>query len=174
MTMVLTQSGTTPWSQNHGVDPVWYCAMMRHERLKRREEEYRRQQEEQFAFKDMEEITKMLQEEMGSVSSTDTSVETPKKPRQSTSSATTDTELSSNKKRLFIDNRENSSVSSDFPQHLTHIRHSERHVRDEVYLTVATLLGHGLSFKEAMHAIVDVGNRMFLRSWKHPDNESEA
>ena len=116
----------------------------------------------------------MLQEEMGSVSSTDTSVETPKKPRQSTSSATTDTELSSNKKRLFIDNRENSSVSSDFPQHLAHIRHSERHVRDEVYLTVATLLGHGLSFKEAMHAIVDVGNGMFLRSWKHPDNESEA
>ena len=159
---------------DHGVDPVWYCAMMRHKRLKRREEEYRRQQEEQFAFKDMEEITKMLQEEMGSVSSTDTSVETPKKPRQSTSSATTDTELSSNKKRLFIDNRENSSVSSDFPQHLAHIRHSERHVRDEVYLTVATLLGHGLSFKEAMHAIVDVGNGMFLRSWKHPDNESEA
>ena len=159
---------------DHGVDPVWYCAMMRQERLKRRQEEYRKQQEEQFAFKDMEEITNMLREEMGPLSSTDTSIETPEKPRNTRSSATLATESSSKKRKLFIDNREASSESIDFPKDLAHIRHSERNVRNELYLTVATLLGHGLSFNEAMHAVVDVGNGMFLRKWKHPDKESET
>ena len=160
---------------DHGVDPVWYYAMMRQERLKRRQEEYRQQQQEQFAFKDLDTIEKILTEEMGSVSSTDTSPDTPAKlaTRSSSSLVTPAASVSASKKRkLFIDNRE--ETDSVFPENLAHIRHTERRIKDEFYLTCATLLGHGLSLREAMHAVVDVGNGMFQRKWKHPDKDSEA
>ena len=152
---------------DHGVDPVWYHATMRQERLKRRQEDYRQQQQEQFAFKDLSTIEKILTEEMGSLSSTDTSPDTPMKlaTRSSSSFATPVQESSSKKRKLFIDNRQSQAESSEFPKDLAHLRHSERKVKDEVYLTIASLMGHGLSFKEAMHAIVDVGNGMFQRKW---------
>ena len=163
---------------DRSVDPVWYHATMRQERLKRRQEEYREHQREQFAFKDMVEIEKILAEEMGALSSPEISPETPAKQatRGSSSSATPAVEpssTSSKKRKLFLNNRE-AEESSDFPQDLAYIRHSERIVKDEFYTTVATLLGHGLSFKEANHAVVDVGNGMFRRKWKHPDKESES
>ena len=53
-----------------------YWATMRRERLRARQEEYRKQRREQFANKDMMEIEKLLVEEMGAVSSTDTSPDT--------------------------------------------------------------------------------------------------
>ena len=160
---------------DHGVDPVWYVAMMRQERLKRRQEDYRKQQEEQFTFKDLATIEKILTDEMGTLSSTDTSPDTPAKlaTRSSSSLVTPTASVSASKKRkLFIDNRE--ETDTVFPQDLAHIRQSEKKIRDEFYLTVATLLGHGLSFKESCHAVVDVGNGMFRRKWKHPDKDSET
>ena len=159
---------------DHGVDPVWYVATMRKERLKRRLEEYREQQQEQFAFKDLDTIEKILTEEMGTLSSTDTTPDTPAKlaTRRSSSLVTpAASESASKRRKLFIDNRETDTV---VPQDLAHIRHSEKKVRDEFYLTVANLLGHGLSLREACHAVVDVGNGMFLRNWKHPDRNSES
>ena len=161
---------------DHGVDPVWYHGIMRQERLKRRQEDYIQQQKEQFAFKDLDTIEKILTEEIGTLSSTDTSPDTPVKlaTRSSSSFATPVQESSSKKRKLFIDNRQSQAESSEFPKDLAHLRHSERKVKDEVYLTIASLMGHGLSFKEAMHAIVDVGNGMFQRKWKHPDRDSEA
>ena len=51
------------------VDPVWYYATMRRERQRQRVEEYRKQREEQFKFKNLEEITDILTAEMGGVSS---------------------------------------------------------------------------------------------------------
>ena len=47
------------------VDPVWYYATMRRERQRQRVEEYRKQREEQFKFKNLEEITDILTAEMG-------------------------------------------------------------------------------------------------------------
>ena len=162
---------------DHGVDPVWYCAMMRGERMRRRQEEYRKQQQEQFSYKNLAEIEELLSEQMVPLSSPDSTPETPAKlatrscSLQATPAAAM--ESSSKKRKLFIGNSEGDKTS-EFPEDLAHIRHSERRVKDEFYLTVATLLGHGLSFKEAAHAVVDVGNGMFRRKWKHPDHESET
>ena len=151
---------------------------MRRERLKMRQEDYRQQQKEQFAYKDIDSIEKILTEEMGLLSSTDTSPDTPAKEatRSSSSLATPAASVSasaSKKRKLFIDNSE-VEESSIFPQELAHIRHSEKKIKDEFYLTVATLLGHGLSLREACHAVVDVGNGLFRRKWKHPDRESQS
>ena len=52
------------------------------------------------------------------------------------------------------------------PEKIRHIRSSERKVRNEFYLTVANLMGIGLSNNEASSAIVEVGNTMFDRKWK--------
>ena len=57
--------------------------------------------------------------------------------------------------------------TNDFmPSKFCHIRHSERKVREEFYITVANLTGLGLSNNEASSAIVEVGNGMFERKWK--------
>ena len=162
---------------DHGVDPVWYCALMRGERMRRRQEEYRKQQQEQFAYKDMAAIEEMLSEQLGTLSSTNTTPDTPAKlaTRSCSLQATPagGMESSSKKRKLFIENSK-AEDPNEFPQHLAHIRHSERKVKDEFYLTVASLQGHGLSVGEAMHAIVDVGNGMFQRAWKLPDKDSES
>ena len=42
------------------MDPIWYCAMMRGERMRRRQEEYRKQQQEQFSYKNLAEIEELL------------------------------------------------------------------------------------------------------------------
>ena len=135
------------------VDPVWYYATMRRERQKQREEEYRKQREEQFRFKDLEEITEILTAEMGGVSSSDVSPETPEK-----SSSQVSTGLHSRKKRkLFVEGERD---DNDVSPHMSHIRDSERKVRDQFYLTVSALSGRGLSLNECCHAVVEVGNAM--------------
>ncbi len=52
------------------------------------------------------------------------------------------------------------------PEKFRHIRSSERKGRNKFYLTVANLMGIGLSNNEASSAIVEVGNIMFDRKWK--------
>ena len=59
------------------------------------------------------------------------------------------------------------------PEELCHIRVSERKVRDEFYKTVANLSGKGLSINEACSAVIEVGNTMFGRRWKHPGDFEE-
>ena len=43
-----------------GVDPVWFYSMMRRERMRDRQEQYRAERDQQFLFKDLNSITEML------------------------------------------------------------------------------------------------------------------
>ncbi len=45
-----------------GVDPVWYQSMMRAQRLRERQEDYRSERDQQFQQKSISEITEMLTE----------------------------------------------------------------------------------------------------------------
>ena len=79
---------------------------------------------------------------------------------------------SSRAKKLYKETEEEEEIS-DFPPHLTHIRTSERKkIRDEVYTTLASLTGHGLSVRESCFAVVEVGNGMMGRQWKMPDRRN--
>ena len=63
-----------------GVDPVWFCSMMRRERMREREEQYRLERDQQFLFKDLNSITEMLSKEGVIMSASDMSVDvTPSK-----------------------------------------------------------------------------------------------
>ena len=87
----------------------------------------------------MEEITKILTEDMGQLSSPDISIDSLENLE---SSSAVITESTSKKRKLFIDNRE-TEETSNFPQHLAQESISEKKVKDDFYLTVARLLGHG-------------------------------
>ena len=51
------------------VDPVWYAAMMRKQRMLERQAAYRKQRDEQFRFKSIETISEMLSSENDASSS---------------------------------------------------------------------------------------------------------
>ena len=154
---------------NKSVDPVWYWAMMRKERQKAREEEYRRQRAEQFQFKNVDQITEILAAECGPLSSSDVSLDTPEKTRNQESR---DQGSSSTKKRkLFV---EVETEANSFPQHLAHVRDSERKVKDSFYVTVSALSGRGMSVAECCSAVVEVANGIFDRQWKLPSQDSDT
>lgn len=151
------------------VDPVWYWAMMRRERQKAREEDYRRQRAEQFQFKNVEQITEILAAECGPLSSSDVSLDTPEK---SSNQETREQGSSSTKKRkLFV---EVETEANSFPQHLAHVRDSERKVKDSFYVTVSALSGRGMSVAECCSAVVEVANGMFGREWRLPSHDNDA
>ena len=152
------------------VDPVWYWAMMKKERMKSRQEEWRQQRQEQFKYKDIEEITDMLCAggEIEAASSNDVSLESPEKAKDNIQPEKD--KSNNNRRKLFVND---DSSDTDIPSNFAHIRDSERKVRDEFYLTVAALSGHGMSLSECCLAVVEVGNGMFGRNWKLSDSDSE-
>ena len=152
------------------VDPVWYWATMRKERMKAREEEHRRQRQEQFQFKNLDQITEILVEECGGVSSSSTDV-SPESPGVMTRSSAAINGPSLKKRKLFV-GYENEAAHSDFSDEMVHVRDSERKVKDSFYLTVAALSGHGMSISETCFAVVEVANIMFGRQWKMPATDS--
>ena len=116
---------------------------------------------------DLGEIEEILTAEMGGVSSSDVSPETPEK-----SSSQVSTDLPSRKKRkLFVEGERD---DNDVSPHMSHIRDSERKVRDQFYLTVSALSGRGLSLNECCHAVVEVGNGLFNRKWKFPNQDNDT
>ena len=90
----------------------------------------------------------------------------------SSSTATPSIESNRAKKRKLYMETEVEEETSNFPPHLAHIRTSERKVKDEVYTTLASLTGHGLSVRESCLAVVEVGNGMMGRQWKMPDRRN--
>ena len=156
------------------VDPVWYCAMMRRERLKARQEEYRKQREEQFQYRDLEEITGILEEELGvgSLSPEKSQSETPEKSKKDQPEPEQQ-QIQSKKRKLFVE-QDDTADANDFASDMAHVRTSERNVSDRFYLTVAALSGHGMSVMECHHAVVEVANGMFGRSWKLADPDSDT
>ena len=175
-----------------GVDPVWYHAMMRKQRLMERLEEYRLQRDTQFEYVSLDKITELLDENgriVWSNKDNNANLKTkdcqchcqPGQSNQMGRGETVDqdaavqghgeTVQSSRRKRKYA-KAENDGIEADpLPKEYRNIRISERKVREEVYETVANLSGNGMSLDEACNAIIDVGNGLFGRKWKKSDME---
>ena len=161
-----------------GVDPVWYQTIMKAQRVKELEEKYRRERDQQFQYKSITNITEILKQS-GEItdSSSDKEqsehVEQVEHGKEQVEHADEYIEQEDiqhlsepkRKKRRFMDVVE-VDTNDSMPSKFCHIRHSERKVRQEFYITVANLTGLGLSNNEASSAIVEVGNSMFERKWK--------
>ena len=57
---LIDQQGPRLMSCDHGVDPIFYRAFMREQRLRERDAEYRTRRETEFRGRNMEEITELL------------------------------------------------------------------------------------------------------------------
>lgn len=148
---------------DHGVDPVWYAAMMRKQRMRERSEEYRRKQAEQFLGKDLETIEGILQED-GTL--------TESEEEEQIVVEEIEEEGSSSKRRKFDSSFGHRGELFSLPESACHLRSSERVVRDDLYETIANLTGVGLSVGEAAKAVVITGNTMFKMKWKeHAEEE---
>ena len=174
------QKGPRLLECDKAVDPVFYHAVMRRERQLAREEKHRQQRMEQFSGKNLDEITELLIGEFGQLSSPGASSVSSVSPSPSMGVASrssrilpsaSSSEPVAKKRKLY---QEKEEIDKNFPAHQAHIRNSERKVRDEFYLTIASLTGHGLSLNESCLAVVEVANGMMERHWKMPDSDSDS
>ena len=76
------------------------------------------------------------------------------------------------KRKLYIEKVD--TQIDPLPSEYRHIRSSVRKVRDDFYKTVANFFGEGLSLKEVSTAVIEVGNGMFGRKWKNPEDSEES
>jgi hypothetical protein len=155
---------------DHGVDPVWYCAMLRKQRLKERHEEYKKKMKENFEMKNLDEITEILNDDGVFEEEEQEKEET--EHAEGTERVHEDESSPPKKKKRSFTNvaKENDSL----PPRFQHLRESERKVKDAVYYTIGNLTGLGLSIPEAAKAIVEVGNGLFERSWKLQSEDTEV
>lgn len=195
------QAGERRMFCSKAVDPVWYHATMRAQRLRERHEEYRRQRDQLFAYKSVDDITEILRESGDIQSSEDEADSDHGEPAlaeagesmeegmevqinntclkgdencgQETSSSDQGQAVheSNNSKTKRKFNQIDNSEVDPLPSKYRHIRSSERIIRNEFYSTVANLTGAGLSLSEATNAVVLVGNGMFDRNWKSHESE---
>ena len=159
------------------IDPVWYQAMIQKQRQREREAVYRQQMEEQFMYQPMSRITEILKED-GALDKSDSgdsndgegllSIE----PIVEASLEGAGGDVTAKtKKKTFISKTNEKDL---LPESMRHIRKSERKVRDDVYICLGNLIGEGLSINEASKALVEVGNGLFDRQWRLPDNSDTA
>ena len=161
---------------DHGVDPVWYTAMLREQRKKELCAKYRERQREQFRTVDIDKIRDTLMEEalLSQDEVDDESDETKEtkdllgEPEQCSSG-----QIKRKKRRFDTSNSKESEVRTGIPDRYCHIRDSERNVSDDVYKTIANLVGVGLSIQEAISALVIVGNTKFHLAWKNHDESKD-
>ena len=153
---------------------MWFYAMARRERMRMREEEYRKQRRDQFIGVGLAECGEIVAREMGvNLSSTDVSLESPEKPIEPPLEEDVGPRKTPNiKRKVFVE--AGAQQEADFPAHLAHVRTSVRNVRDEFYLTVSKLSGHGFSLAECMWAVVEVANGLFGRQWSLPSPDSDT
>ena len=147
---------------DRAVDPVWYTATMKKQRLKERSEVSRREMQSLMEYKSMEEIDQMLLEDG------DIQEEIPVKE---------DTDDENNyevdslveKRKLTMEDEDDA-----LPLRYRHIRDSERKVKEEVYRTIGDLMGKGMSRNEAVLAVIIVANKLFDRQWKEQEKSEEG
>ena len=173
------KTGDRKWECDHGVDPVWYCAMLRKQRMRERHEEYKRKMNENFEMKNLDEITEMLNDEKFEGEEPEEEEEEEEEEEMEGEEGTKRGHEGGNanessppkKKRSFVKvDKDNDSL----PPQFQHLRESERKVKDAVYYTIANLTGLGMSIPEATKAIVEVGNGLFGRSWKLQSDDTEV
>lgn len=157
------QRGPRLYQCDHGVDPVYYRAIMRKRRQKEREEEHVRLRREAFLGKTMEDIEAFL-ETHGDFEEPMIYSPAPSDGSPAAASTVASAAPRQVKRRLFV--AEEDEDEDPLPPEFRHIRDSERKVRDTFYTTCANLSGEGLSLQEASSAVIVVGNGMFGRSWK--------
>lgn len=144
---------------DNGVDPVWFRAVMRRQRLRERHDmEYLRQREENFRGKNLAEIEEFMEANGEIPSSSEASVDSPEKPAHNEEGE------KKSKKRKY-EQVDEEDENDELPERYRHIRISERKVKEAVYQTYAGLSGQGLSVDECSTAIVMVGNGLFGRKW---------
>ena len=147
---------------DRAVDPVWYAAVMRKQRLKERSSEAKKNMQSMMKYKSLEEIEGFL-EENGDILEMS--------PRKKDD----DADIVFEKPQSKAEKRKNSEDSStdSLPVQYRHVRDSERKVKEEVYRAVADLKGKGMSLNEATQAVVTVANRLFDREWKVQEKEKK-
>ena len=162
------------------VDPVWYHAMMRKQRERERLEAYREERARQFEFQPISHIEGLLQEDGGLSSDTDSNEgPTAAKITRTENTEQMETvetlveavEAAADKKKIFT---ETLGKEDPLPEKYRHVRKSERKVRDETLIAIGNLVGEGLSLTESTKAVVEVGNTMFDRKWKAPNEETKT
>ena len=147
---------------DRAVDPVWYSAVMRKQRLKERSIEAKQKMLDMMRYKSLEEIEDMLQED-GVILE-----ESPKK-KDDKPEVNLEERMSNTQKRK---NSEEDSTES-IPLQYRHLRDSERKVREPVYRAVVDLKGKGMSLNEATQAVVTVGNRLFDFKWQVQEKQEK-
>ena len=70
------------------------------------------------------------------------------------------------KKRKFKESSSSLEMEAQLHLEYRHVRHSERIIHNEVYNTLANLVGAGLSAGESTKAVVLVGKGMSSMCWK--------
>ena len=178
------------------VDPVWYQAMMKRQRARERLEAYREERDRQFLYHPLSHIEEMLREDGSLSSAGDTSDEeegsAAKKARtddinEAEKETPTDEEegkvedalgdadeqeVPKKAKKKFVE-AEGDEIDP-LPEKYRHIRKSERKVKDEVLIAIGNMVGEGLSLDESSKAVVEVGNIMFDRKWRVPQEGDET
>ena len=82
--------------------------------------------------------------------------------------------LPTRRKRKYAKPETDNDEDDPLPKQFRHLRISERKLREELYKTIATLIGNGLSMDESCNAVIEVGNGLFGRKWKKGDLEENV
>ena len=156
------QKGERKKHCDKAVDIVWYTAMMKRHRLKERSEEAKREMSERMAFKPLEEIENILEED-GEILE-----DCPQK--NSKDDDYNQFDENRNDPPQTVEKRKLDDLEDDgLPPIYRHIRNYHRKIKECVYRTLGDLMGKGLSYREAEQAVIIVANKIFDRNW----NEQE-
>ena len=138
---------------DRAVDPVWYTAMMKKQRLRERGVEAQEQMTKAMEYKSLAEIEKVLTED-GALEDSPLKV-----------NAVPDIDYNENESNTVKRKLEDDNESDYLPIKFRHVRDSDRKVKEGVYRVVADLIGRGLSLNESVHAITIISNGLFSRNW---------
>ena len=154
------QKGERKQTCDRAVDPVWYTAMMKKQRLKERSEAARKEMQEIMQFKSLEDIEELLQAD-GSLLEQEHS--------KDGENNDDDEQYVNVEKRKLVDSEKNDSL----PLNYRHVRDSSRKVKEEIYRTLGSLMGKGLSLQESVLACIIVANKLFGRDWRDQATRKE-
>ena len=170
------QRGARKMECDMGVDPVWFRARMKDQRLREvSDAEYLSRRDERNRGKNFDEIEQMMREDgempLDPPSEPDSAPGTPVKLPVCPAPIAVPG-LGKKKKRLYkqVEDKDDDLM----PEVYRHIRDSERKVRDDFYQTCADLQGRGLGADECASAVVIVANGMFGRKWRLNSEDSEV
>ena len=145
---------------NRAVDPVWYTAMMRKQRLKERSAKAKEEMQKMMQYKSLTDIEESLLEDGEMLE------ESPKKVDDDEDEDFDDI-VPASKRKLLDDDKDS------LPLEYRHVRDSERKVKEEIYRALADMMGKGLSVHEAVHATIIVANKLFGRQWREQEKEEK-